>query len=65
MRLDRRPDDVKNKSLEEKQLEPDTLTGSRINEATLGTVVKYREDAARVRAHGVGRIVADAVAHGV
>src|SRR5262245_10140068 len=30
--------DVKNKSLAEKELEPDTLTGSRINEATLGTV---------------------------
>jgi MoxR-like ATPase len=30
-------------------------------EATLGTVVKYREDAARVRAHGVGAIVREAV----
>jgi hypothetical protein len=30
--------DVKNKSLEEKELKPDTLTGSRINEATLGSV---------------------------
>jgi hypothetical protein len=30
--------DIKNKSLEEKELEPDTLTGSRINEASLGTV---------------------------
>jgi hypothetical protein len=30
--------DVKNKSLEEKELEPDTLTGSRIKESTLGTV---------------------------
>jgi hypothetical protein len=30
--------DFKNKSLEEKELKPDTLTGSRINESTLGTV---------------------------
>jgi hypothetical protein len=30
--------DVKNKSLEEKELKPDTLTGSRINESMLGTV---------------------------
>ena len=30
--------DIKNKSLEEKELKPDTLTGGRINEATLGTV---------------------------
>jgi hypothetical protein len=30
--------DIKNKSLAEKELVPDTLTGSRINEATLGTV---------------------------
>jgi hypothetical protein len=30
--------DFKNKSLKEKELKPNTLTGSRINEATLGTV---------------------------
>lgn len=30
--------DVKNKSLAEKELKPDTLTGGRIQEATLGTV---------------------------
>jgi hypothetical protein len=30
--------DIKNKSLEEKELKPETLTGSRINESTLGTV---------------------------
>ena len=30
--------DIKNKSLEEKELEPDALTGGRIKESTLGTV---------------------------
>jgi MoxR-like ATPase len=32
--------------------------------ATLGAVVKYREDEARVRAHGVGELVREAVARG-
>jgi hypothetical protein len=31
-------DDIKNKSLKEKELEPDTITGGRIKESTLGTV---------------------------
>lgn len=31
-------DDIKNKSLKEKELEPDTITGSRIKESALGTV---------------------------
>ncbi len=30
--------------------------------STLGTILKYREDLARVRAHGVGEIVETAVA---
>lgn len=38
--------DIKNKSLEEKELEPDTLTGGRIDEATLGTVPSAQHAAA-------------------
>ncbi len=36
-----------------------------IVEATLGTVLKYREDHERVRQHGVGALVKNAVAHGL
>lgn len=38
--------DIKNKSLEEKELALDTLTGSRINESTLGTVPSAQHAAA-------------------
>jgi MoxR-like ATPase len=33
-------------------------------DATLGTVIKYREDAQRVREHGIGALVREAVARG-
>jgi MoxR-like ATPase len=35
----------------------------RTADATLGTVVKYREDAQRVRDHGIDALVREAVAH--
>ena len=44
-------------------LGPDGLD-VRTADATLGTVVKYREDAQRVREHGIDALVREAVAPG-
>jgi len=44
-------------------ISPDGLD-PRAAEATLGTVVKYREDLQRVREHGVEALVREAVARG-
>ncbi len=45
-------------ALGRERLDPDSVA------ATLGTVVKYREDEERVRAHGIDALVEDAVARG-